>query len=60
MINNVKVRPVLKVEGELDRSFKAGFANLEEEQLQLVVILPAAIPDSIILSTAEEARMSLE
>ncbi|CDW73564.1 UNKNOWN [Stylonychia lemnae] len=64
MINNVKVRPVLKVDSNLEASsdslYKASFANIPDENLLIVIVLPFLVPDSIVKAVAVEAKSYLD
>lgn len=62
MVNNVKVRPIRKVDSESDMgfSYKATFESLPKENLLITVILPFQTPDNICLYAAKEISETLD
>ena len=60
MINNVKVRAVCPLSASTDSYYKCAFGSLSAQNLLLVMVLPLALPDSVLLSTTADAVQSLE
>jgi len=56
------VRPTLNVDDPSlhHRYFKAAFAEIEFENVLIVIILPFSVPDNMLLHALKEARVSLE